>query len=58
MKLGSAVGLRDDPASFARHLQALEKAGVDYLWCGEAYTADAVSTMGPSMIVAWPLPPP
>jgi F420-dependent oxidoreductase-like protein len=46
MKLGAVVGLRDDPESFARYLQELEKAGVEYLWAGEAYTADAVSTMG------------
>src|ERR1700735_1521050 len=46
MKLGSTVGMRDNPDSFAKHLRALEAAGVGYLWCGEAYTADAVSTMG------------
>ena len=46
MKLGSTVGMRDNPSSFAQHLKTLENAGVDYLWCGEAYTADAVSTMG------------
>jgi hypothetical protein len=40
MKLGSAVGMRDNPDSFARHLRSLEDAGVEYLWCGEAYTAD------------------
>jgi F420-dependent oxidoreductase-like protein len=46
MKLGAAVGMRDDPESFARHAKKLEDAGVDYLWTGEAYSADAVSTMG------------
>ena len=46
MKLGTAVGLRDDPDSFARYVQSLEEAGIDYFWTGEAYTADAVSTMG------------
>ncbi len=46
MKLGSTVGMRDNPGSFARQLQALENAGVEYLWCGEAYTSDAVSTLG------------
>jgi F420-dependent oxidoreductase-like protein len=46
MKLGSTVGLRDNPDSFARHLRELEDAGVEYLWSGEAYTSDAVSTMG------------
>jgi F420-dependent oxidoreductase-like protein len=46
MKLGSAVGMRDTPGAFARHLRRLEDAGIEYLWCGEAYTGDAVSTMG------------
>jgi F420-dependent oxidoreductase-like protein len=46
MKLGSTVGLRDNPESFARSLRELEAAGVEYLWAGEAYTADAVSTLG------------
>jgi F420-dependent oxidoreductase-like protein len=36
----------DDPDSFARHVTRLEDAGIDYLWATEAYTADAVSTMG------------
>lgn len=46
MKLGATVGVRDDPDAFAAHAKRLEDAGVDYLWAGEAYTADAVSTMG------------
>jgi F420-dependent oxidoreductase-like protein len=46
VKLGTTVGLRDDPAAFIRHVQALEAAGIDCFWTGEAYTADAVSTMG------------
>ena len=46
MKLGAAVGLRDNPESFARHVRRLEQAGVGYLWAGEAYTADAVSALG------------
>jgi F420-dependent oxidoreductase-like protein len=46
MKLGAVVGTQDDPAAFARHVRALEEAGVEYLWAGEAYTADAVSTLG------------
>src|ERR1700761_5166578 len=46
MKLGAVVGMRDDPAAFGKHLRKLEDAGVEYLWAGEAYTADAVSTMG------------
>jgi F420-dependent oxidoreductase-like protein len=46
VKLGSVVGMRDDPASFAGHIRRLEEAGIEYLWAGEAYTADAVSTLG------------
>jgi F420-dependent oxidoreductase-like protein len=46
MKLGATVGVRDDPDAFAAHAKRLEDAGVDYLWAGEAYSADAVSTMG------------
>jgi F420-dependent oxidoreductase-like protein len=46
MKLGTTVSMRDDPESFARYAKQLEDAGVDHLWAGEAYTADAVSTMG------------
>ena len=46
MKLGATVGIRDNPQSFAAHLGRLEDAGVEYLWSGEAYTADAVSTLG------------
>jgi F420-dependent oxidoreductase-like protein len=46
MKLGATVGMRDDPEGFAAQARRLEDAGVEYLWTGEAYTADAVSTMG------------
>src|ERR1700742_208230 len=47
MRLGAFVGMRDaDPDSLARYASRLEDVGVDYLWTGEAYTADAVSTMG------------
>jgi F420-dependent oxidoreductase-like protein len=46
MKLGANVGLRDTPDAFARYLRDLESAGIEYLWAGEAYTADAVSTLG------------
>jgi F420-dependent oxidoreductase-like protein len=46
MKLGAHASMRDDPAAFARHVRRLEEAGVGYLWAGEAYTADAVSTLG------------
>ena len=46
MKLGAMVGLRDDPAALAARAKRLEAAGVEYLWTGEAYSADAVSTLG------------
>ena len=48
MKLGATVGLRsgDEPDKLAQHAQRLEAAGVGHLWAGEAYSADAVSTMG------------
>ena len=46
MKLGTTVGMRDDPDKFAAHAKRLEDLGVEYLWTGEAYSADAVSTMG------------
>jgi F420-dependent oxidoreductase-like protein len=46
MKLGAMVGIGEDPDAFARHAQRLEDAGVEYLWTGEAYTADSVSTLG------------
>ena len=46
MKLGTTVGMRDNPDKFAAHAKRLEDMGVEYLWTGEAYTADAVSTMG------------
>jgi F420-dependent oxidoreductase-like protein len=46
MKLGASVGMRDEPESFAQQARRLEQAGVDYLWSGEAYTADAVSALG------------
>ena len=46
MKLGAMVGVRDDPDAFAARAKRLEDVGVEYLWTGEAYSADAVSTMG------------
>src|SRR5260370_3047888 len=46
MKLGAMVGMRNDPRSFAQYAAKLEGAGVEYLWTGEAYTSDAVSTTG------------
>lgn len=46
MKLGVTVGMHHEPAAFIRNVQRLEDAGAEYLWTGEAYTADAVSTLG------------
>lgn len=46
MKLGAMVGMRDDPDKFAARAKRLEDIGVEYLWTGEAYSADAISTMG------------
>ena len=46
MKLGAGIGMRNDPAKMAQHARDMESAGVEYLFTGEAYTADAVSTMG------------
>jgi F420-dependent oxidoreductase-like protein len=40
------VGMQSEPDALARHVQRLEDAGVEYLWAGEAYTADSVSTLG------------
>jgi F420-dependent oxidoreductase-like protein len=46
VKLGAHVGMRNDPAGLALEARRLEEAGIGYLWTGEAYTADAVSTLG------------
>ena len=46
MKLGVTVSMRNDPHELVQQAQRLEAAGVAYLWTGEAYTADAVSTLG------------
>ena len=46
MELGASVELRDDPDALAQRARRLEDAGVGYLWTGEAYTTDGVSTMG------------
>jgi F420-dependent oxidoreductase-like protein len=47
MKLGATIGLgASDPSLLRQKAQALEDVGVDYLWAGEAYSADAVSTLG------------
>ena len=36
----------DDPLKAVAHAQAMEKAGVDQAWVAEAYSFDAVSTLG------------
>jgi F420-dependent oxidoreductase-like protein len=46
VKLGAVVGMRDNRDSFTGQARRLEDAGVEYLWIGEAYTADAVSALG------------
>ena len=46
MKLGAAIGPKHDPAALKANVRALEAAGIDYLWGGEAYTADVVSALG------------
>jgi F420-dependent oxidoreductase-like protein len=46
MKVGTVVAVRDDPDALAAYVRRLEEIGVEYLWTGEAYSADAVSTMG------------
>ena len=46
MKLGAMVGMRDDPDVLAAYARGLEDVGVEYVWTGEAYSADAVSIMG------------
>jgi F420-dependent oxidoreductase-like protein len=46
MKLGVLVGPSDHPAELTTRVRQLEDFGVDYLWVGEAYGVDAVSTMG------------
>src|SRR6476659_7240474 len=46
MKIGTVVGMSGRPEDYARRARELEAAGVDFLWTGEAYNADAVSKMG------------
>lgn len=46
MDVGSVIGFGTDAADLAERARQLEQAGVRNLWVGEAYTADAVSTMG------------
>ena len=46
MQLGTTIGWQRTPSDLARRARDLEAAGVTHLWVGEAYTADAVSTLG------------
>jgi len=46
VKIGAAIGPKADPRVLRERVRALEDAGVDYLWTGEAYGADAVSALG------------
>ncbi|HLT16917.1 MAG TPA: LLM class F420-dependent oxidoreductase [Acidimicrobiales bacterium] len=47
LQLGATIGVRgNDVDRFAALARRLEDAGVEHLWAGEAYTADAVSTLG------------
>ena len=46
MKLAATVSMGDDPEAFTKHVRRLEDIGVSSFWSGEAYSADAVSTMG------------
>lgn len=46
MKISMTVNYSDDPQTAVAHVQAMEKAGVDQVWVAEAYSFDAVSTLG------------
>lgn len=46
MKISMTVNYSDDPSKAVAHVQAMEKAGVDQVWVAEAYSFDAVSTLG------------
>ncbi|MET0910489.1 MAG: LLM class F420-dependent oxidoreductase [Ilumatobacteraceae bacterium] len=46
MKIGVNVGLRGEPDVLREQVRILEAIGVDHLWTGEAYQADAVSALG------------
>lgn len=46
MRLGANVGSETRPEALKTHVRALEAAGVEYLWSGEAYSSDAVSSLG------------
>lgn len=46
MKFSMTITYSDDPREAVAQAQALEKAGVDQAWVAEAYSFDAVSTLG------------
>ena len=46
MKISMTITYSDDPLKAVAHAQAMEKAGVDQAWVAEAYSFDAVSTLG------------
>jgi len=46
MKISMTITYSDDPLKAVGHAQAMEKAGVDQAWVAEAYSFDAVSTLG------------
>jgi len=46
MKISMTITYSDDPRQAAGHARAMERAGVDQAWVAEAYSFDAVSTLG------------
>ncbi len=46
MKISMTITYSDNPLEAVAHAQAMEKAGVDQAWVAEAYSFDAVSTLG------------
>ncbi|MGI9606079.1 MAG: LLM class F420-dependent oxidoreductase, partial [Acidimicrobiales bacterium] len=46
MKISMTIDYTDDPRTAAERAKAMESAGVDMAWVAEAYSFDAVSTLG------------
>ncbi|MFT7474653.1 MAG: F420-dependent oxidoreductase-like protein [Verrucomicrobiales bacterium] len=46
MKISMTITYSDDPLKAIAHAQAMERSGVDQAWVAEAYSFDAVSTLG------------
>ena len=46
MKISMTIDYSSDPIKAVQHAQAMEAAGVDQAWVAEAYSFDAVSTLG------------